>query len=614
MDAIHLEDEGRDEDDVAVVDSNYHSFIDWLIADPQFHTSPAKGVAIPQPKKSKGRPKTAGHVRPEKSRSSVSQQSLSKSSHKKKWASSRPSVSASFSYDDFARHSGSKVSSKKRPSSAKTLSTSGFSVSQSTDDGKGTDSERHSQIATARASGRQRSKNSVNKSRSLLSSNPSPTLQSVSETDHDAKDMLTVQSAPIVKGGPPKPLFSIVDPYAWYIAMSPRIEAGDVSLWLCLPDEILLHILGFLTLPDLANCARTCKQFRRVSADGSLWRNICLKKRHDLSDDWMVEIGRKRPQRLILEYCHGDYVTANGLRELFRDCADCLQELSFAGCSRGHLTGDNILLHAASRCRNITHLDASWCNINDNGVMAISDASHQLHSLCLNGCQALSDETVHKLVVKHGIYLRRLELFGCFNITSRSMASMANNCKGLVTLNLGQCWKVTDNSISQLSASLGMVEHLDIRGCKQIRDLCIHHVMKNCPRLVKFSIANCPNITDGTLAEIATYATQIRSLDVCGCHVTDVGVKAIATCCQRLELLDLSSTRATHRSVSVLATSSTGHLQVLKVSFCKNITTACLIRLVRNCKWLTGLLLYGINGLRNLDELRIINPRLSIGM
>ena len=51
---------------------------------------------------------------------------------------------------------------------------------------------------------------------------------------------------------------------------SPRIEAGDMSVWLCLPDEILLFILSFLTLSDLAKCARTCRQFRRVAADSSL--------------------------------------------------------------------------------------------------------------------------------------------------------------------------------------------------------------------------------------------------------------------------------------------------------------------------------------------------------
>lgn len=62
-------------------------------------------------------------------------------------------------------------------------------------------------------------------------------------------------------------------------------------------------------------------------------RHICLKKRHDLYDDWLVEIGKKKPLSLILEHCHGDHVTANGLRELFRDCADSLQVGFLAVCT-----------------------------------------------------------------------------------------------------------------------------------------------------------------------------------------------------------------------------------------------------------------------------------------
>ena len=50
------------------------------------------------------------------------------------------------------------------------------------------------------------------------------------------------------------------------------------------------------------------------------------------------------------------------------------QELNFTGCTRGELTGDNLLLHAAARCRAISSLDASWSNVNDNGVMAMSES------------------------------------------------------------------------------------------------------------------------------------------------------------------------------------------------------------------------------------------------
>ena len=54
-----------------------------------------------------------------------------------------------------------------------------------------------------------------------------------------------------------------------------------------------------------------------------------------------------------------------------------LQELNFSRCSRGGLTGDSILLHASARCRNLTHVDASWCNVTDNGIAALSECAHR---------------------------------------------------------------------------------------------------------------------------------------------------------------------------------------------------------------------------------------------
>ena len=160
--------ESNDDDDVAILDNEYRSLISRLIEDPQLSATTTKGVTIPQPKKSKGRPKTASHARQEKSRSSVSQKSLSKPSFKQKWASSRSSNSASFSYDDFARCSAPSGSSKKRPSSAKMFTTRGLSVSKSRGEENGDRSLRHSQIASARASGREKSKSTGNKSRYVL--------------------------------------------------------------------------------------------------------------------------------------------------------------------------------------------------------------------------------------------------------------------------------------------------------------------------------------------------------------------------------------------------------------------------------------------------------------
>ena len=130
-----------------------------------------------------------------------------------------------------------------------------------------------------------------------------------------------------------------------------------------------------------------------------------MRKSNAVNDDWLINIGRREPNRLSLIQCHGDHVTPHGIKRTFSTVLrmfasrfryfsrflliyirmqrnmskdylfSCFRSLRFTGCNRGQLTGDNILLHAASRCHNITHLDASWTNVNDNGVASVAEAS-----------------------------------------------------------------------------------------------------------------------------------------------------------------------------------------------------------------------------------------------
>ena len=44
-----------------------------------------------------------------------------------------------------------------------------------------------------------------------------------------------------------------------------------------------------------------------------------------------------------------------------------------------------------------------------------------------------------------------------------------------------------------------------------------------------------------------------RSLDMCGCgSITNAGVKSLAQVCQRLEYLDISSTKVTHQRYTMI--------------------------------------------------------------
>ncbi|XP_038053169.1 uncharacterized protein LOC119725708 [Patiria miniata] len=422
-------------------------------------------------------------------------------------------------------------------------------------------------------------------------------------------EFLTVNTAQIEEGLASRALHashSMLPLTLQLICDSPR-GGDDVSIWELLPDEILLHVFRYLSYKDLIKCAASCSRFHRIAMDDSLWRTIKLHKRQ-VSDFSLTQIGERHPTSLSLTQCYGNIVTENGLRNLFRCCADTLQELNVSGCTGGDLTGDSLLLHA-SRCNHLTSLDASWSQATDNGLSAISDSCQRLTSLCLNGCQSVSDECLNRVIKKHGRSLRVLEVLGCVQLSPETLQLIGQECRNLHTLNIGQCYKVTDECISQLVSHLRNLKHLDMRGCKQIRDSCVRKIVRNCKRLQTLVLANCTHITNAAMVEIATYLPTIRSLDVSGCKkVNNEGVRSLATCCHYLTSLDVSSTGVDNKSVSALANYCNKTLVSVRFNCCKDITETAIVKLLKNCKKLETLHLYGVKGLRNLGVLKLQYP------
>ena len=54
-------------------------------------------------------------------------------------------------------------------------------------------------------------------------------------------------------------------------------------------------------------------------------RTIQLRNSSSVCDSWLSEMGKHRPTSLSLIKAEGEQVTSEGLRELFRQCADSLQ-------------------------------------------------------------------------------------------------------------------------------------------------------------------------------------------------------------------------------------------------------------------------------------------------
>jgi len=60
------------------------------------------------------------------------------------------------------------------------------------------------------------------------------------------------------------------DDDVYTVIQSAGIQCGELSMMLCLPDEILLAIFTFLPQRDVASCALVCRKFYRVAMDSTL--------------------------------------------------------------------------------------------------------------------------------------------------------------------------------------------------------------------------------------------------------------------------------------------------------------------------------------------------------
>ncbi|XP_071957046.1 uncharacterized protein [Antedon mediterranea] len=390
---------------------------------------------------------------------------------------------------------------------------------------------------------------------------------------------------------------------------SPRGGEG-LSIWQLLPDELLFHICTYLSPSSLAIVAQVCQTFHRIANDELLWKTITLQKK-ELTDDWLIQIGEKHPTDISLLQCNGSKVTEDGLRTMFRTCSKSLKKLNASGSTGGDLIGDSILLHA-SRCVKLTSLDVSWCSVTNNGLVSIGESIEKLQVLCLNGCQALTDDSINMVLQKHCKSINVLELFGCFNISPAVITQVGKLCRHLRTLNVGQCYKMTDDDMVTMVTHLEHVLNLDMRGCKQMHDTTVRKLVRSCKKLKSISLANCGHLTDASLIEISTYLPTIKMIDVSGCKkITNQGVHSLAKSSYNLSSLDLSSTSVNCKSISSLSSYCGKSLRSLKLNFCKDVTEKSVLKLLQNCHRLEVLQLYGVKGLRNLSSIKSQFPALK---
>lgn len=136
---------------------------------------------------------------------------------------------------------------------------------------------------------------------------------------------------------------------------------------------------------------------------------------------------------------------------------------------------------------------------------------------------------------------------------------------------------VSDEFLARVSLLTPNLEILDVRACELVSDYGIYSIAQNCPLLSHLNVGRHSKghlITDSSIAEIGR-KTQLRTLGVAGCHITDRSIWEIClTSGSRIERLSLNNCfLLTNNSLpKVLSMNFLPLLSVLEIRRCLEIT------------------------------------------
>lgn len=223
-----------------------------------------------------------------------------------------------------------------------------------------------------------------------------------------------------------------------------------------------------------------------------------------------------------LSYC--DKITLQGIQYL-STCSK-LESLFLSGCPR--LASPAVIKisqgYPALRQLSLARLS----RIDDVAVSRIVIECRHLEELNLNGCLALTSQTLLNIAQFVNHRLKKLFLADCEWIELNSLDNLCQFCPNLVALNISSCHKTNDSILQSLSKNCRNLRDLDVSTSPLITDSGVIELTRGCRFLREVNLQNSHNITDLSIIEGLIYSSNLRSLDIRHCRVTQSGIDAIS--------------------------------------------------------------------------------------
>lgn len=270
--------------------------------------------------------------------------------------------------------------------------------------------------------------------------------------------------------------------------------------------------------------------------------------------------------------------------------------LSKDGLEKGICVGENPILE---------ELDINSLNIDQTGVIMISERLPNLRILNVSYCFNAVTDTSIQVIFKNQLFLHTLKMSHCDKVSDAGLTGMGKvetegGEDGPIMSNIEEshmspkihlgsraeeeivrdarrkrdvmlmCEKLTMDSYTGYSlARMQSLKELDISGCNRITDVSltyafnfkelinlnlsrcqqitydgIEHLVKNCPSIEYFNLTDCYNLKDDAVNEIVKGLHRLKQLELRGCNqLSDKTLEAISNHCCKLQFLDVQGCR-----------------------------------------------------------------------
>jgi hypothetical protein len=304
------------------------------------------------------------------------------------------------------------------------------------------------------------------------------------------------------------------------IKCSTSLEMATLSLE-DLPDEMIVNVFSFVEIRDLISLGQMSKRIRAISHDEQFWLKINLY--HD--------IDIKRPHNPVV------YLNRRG----FLDVDEVLP------INRSK-SGSRIVPHAppAPPALNGT-LPARFLKI------AINNGCKYL-SLCPNRVDGNLGLDQASSLIYLKLHQPQIEYFTKFSVLEELLLS----CQSLQKLSINSVTLTFDEITTICNQNGKTLQILDLNGCKiagswELKLQPIQVIVTNCTNLkeVNFDWTNLSEEAVPYLVENITPSIEVLSLNYC-LRVNDEHIKILVNRCQKLKTLNLTATRITSKSLTVI--------------------------------------------------------------